>query len=334
MSDTVADVSVVICTHSEWRWEWLLDAIESVQKQHVAPRELVIVVDHNAALLTRVRAAISGVIAVENRQQPGLSGARNSGVAAASSEIVAFLDDDETADPDWLLWLCQGYSDRRVLGVGGAVLPQWAASRPSWFPSEFDWVVGCSYRGMPETVAPVRNLLGGNMSFRRTVFAQIGGFTLGLGRTASRPMGCEETEFCIRLLQRRPEAVLLYDDRPVVRARVPVSRTSWGYFSARCYAEGLSKACVTQRVGTADGLATERRYVLRTLPMGVAEGLRDAARRDSTGLSRAGAIVSGAMVTTGGYAVGKLMAWRRAAGQVIRAWRPRTGDDQPDEAAR
>ena len=94
--------------------------------------------------------------------------------------------------------------------MGGAIEPLWESDRPRWFPPEFDWVVGCTYRGMPCEPKPVRNLIGCNMSFRREVFAQIGGFRDEIGRVGARPSGCDETELCIRLGQRLPHALLLY----------------------------------------------------------------------------------------------------------------------------
>ncbi|HET7094259.1 MAG TPA: glycosyltransferase family 2 protein, partial [Thermomicrobiales bacterium] len=192
------DVSVVICAYADDRWPDLLAAVASVQTQTPAAREIIVVVDHNDALLDRVRTQIPGVAAVANVEPRGLSGARNSGVAASGGAIVAFLDDDATAAPDWLHQLCAAYDDPWVLGVGGAVEPAWAGGRPAWFPDEFDWVVGCTYRGMPGQTAPVRNLIGANMSFRRCVLEAVGGFRSGIGRIGALPVGCEETELCIR----------------------------------------------------------------------------------------------------------------------------------------
>jgi hypothetical protein len=59
-------------------------------------------------------------------------------------------------------------------------------------------------------------------------------------------------------------------------------------------------------VGMGDGLASERRYVLRTLRRGIRRGLLDACRGDGTGVLRAGAIVAGLIMTTAGYARGRL----------------------------
>ncbi len=294
------DVSVVICAYTEDRWHDLLAAIESVRVQ-AAPRarEIIVVVDHNPRLFERVVADIAGVVAVPNTRVKGLGGARNSGVAAAQGEVVAFIDDDALAAPDWLRWLAAGYGEPGVMGVGGSIEPLWYGARPGWFPEEFDWVVGCSYRGLPRTQAPVRNLFGCNMSYRRELFASVGGFSLGYG--------CDETEFCIRAQRQWPDRVLLYEPRARVQHRVPASRATWRYFLRRCFFEGRSKAVVSWLQGRRDGLASERAHTLRTLPSGVLGGLADGIiRRDPDGLGRAVAIVGGLAVTASGYVSGSL----------------------------
>jgi glucosyl-dolichyl phosphate glucuronosyltransferase len=310
-------VSVVICAHTEERWNDTLAAAASVRAQSHAAKELITVVDHNPRLYRRLRPALPDAAVVENREEQGLSGARNTGAAIAAGEIVAFLDDDAVADPTWLEFLVSSYSDPSVVGAGGLTLPLWATRRPSWFPREFDWVVGCTYVGMPRSRAPVRNLMGANASFRREVIDKVGGFTNGIGRSgASRPLGWtedEETEFCIRLGQRLPGMVLVFDNRAVIRHRVPPTRERFSYYRSRCYAEGLSKAMLARSVGTADGLSAERSYTTRTLPRGVAHGLADVLRGDGAGLGRAGAIVAGLAIATAGYTVGAFRARRRRA---------------------
>jgi hypothetical protein len=155
----------------------------------------------------------------------------------------------------------------------------------------------------------VRNLIGCNMSFRRKVFEAVGGFRSGIGRVDTRPVGCEETELCIRALQVWPDRIMLYEPNARIYHRVPASRARWKYFLERCYSEGLSKAIVSKVVGAQDGLSSEWKYSLLTLPSGVMRGIGDAvAGRDGAGLARAGAIVTGLTITTTGYLVGRLSA--------------------------
>ena len=303
-----ANVSVVICAYTEARWSDLRAAVESVRRQTLPPREIIVVIDHNPAFLHHARELVPGAVVIENVQPRGLSGARNSGLAAARGAIVAFLDDDAVAAPDWLERLCAGYSDASVLGVGGAIEPLWwNDQRPSWFPDEFDWVVGCTYRGMPPALSQVRNLIGCNMSLRREVFAEVGGFRTGIGRINALPLGCEETELCIRAGRRWPQGKLLYQPAAKVSHRVPSTRGRWGYFCSRCYAEGLSKAQITQFTGFKAGLSSERRYVAHALPLGVLRSLGQAVvRGEGAGLMRAAAIVVGLAFTVAGFAKGKI----------------------------
>ena len=113
------DISVVICAYAEDRWDALAAAVESVRQQTARPREIIVVIDHNPSLLDRVRGHMPDVIALENTRLAGASGARNTGVAVATGQIVAFLDDDAEAAATWLARLLPYYSDGSVLGVGG-----------------------------------------------------------------------------------------------------------------------------------------------------------------------------------------------------------------------
>ncbi|MEU0036707.1 MULTISPECIES: glycosyltransferase family 2 protein [unclassified Streptomyces] len=312
------DISVVVCVYTEDRWEDILAAVSSVRAQSLPALETLLVVDHNPTLLERLGREYKETDAVRvlaNAGPRGLSAGRNTGIAAARGGIIAFLDDDAVAERDWLRHFAAGYADPRVMAVGGRTMPIWASGRrPAWFPEEFDWVVGCTYKGLPEGRVRVRNVLGGNASFRRTAFDAAGGFATGIGRDGDkRPLGCEETELCIRLTRARPDAILLIDDRAVIHHRVPRAREHFAYFRTRTYAEGLSKALVARSVGAAKGLESERRYTTRVLPAGVVRGVRDAVLARPGGAGRAGAIVAGVLTAAGGYVLGSLRARRGGA---------------------
>jgi GT2 family glycosyltransferase len=290
-------MSVVICAHDSRRWGDLQAAVDAVKRQTVPAAQIVVVVDGNDELLTRARAELDGVDVVENTEHPGLGGARNTGIAAANHPVVGFLDDDVVVTERWLELLAAPFADPDVAGVGGSIAPRWQSRRPEWFPAEFDWVVGCTYRGMPER--EVRNLIGCNMSYRRDLLVELGGFRLGYG--------CDETELCIRLRQRWPEKHLVYVPEAAASHYVPDSRATFSRFLSRCFFEGGSKAVVTHLVGRERGLASERTYTLRTLPRGVTAGLADLLRRgDRSGPARSGAIIAGLAATVAGYAKGRL----------------------------
>jgi hypothetical protein len=192
----------------------------------------------------------------------------------------------------------------------GQIEPIWLGPRPGWFPDEFLWVVGCTYRGFPERTSYVRNLLGCSMALRRDVFEKAGGFNAGLGRSEKAfAWSCEETEFCQRARALNSSSEFVFEPAAVVRHKVPAKRLTLGYFVMRCYAEGRSKWQVSALASSKSALSTEWTYVLRTLPRGVLRGLGDTVLRfDVSGFGRAFAIVTGLACAVAGFAVGKLGA--------------------------
>ena len=323
MNKTYENVSVVICAYTEKRLDDLLAAVASVQQQTVPPQEIIIVIDHDPTLFKCVEERLVGVAVIENSFTKGLSGARNSGIAIARATIIAFLDDDAVAETNWIEQLLIPYDNPQVVGVGGKINPLWIGEHPSWFPEEFNWVVGCTYRGMPCTMTSIRNMIGANMSLRRDTLIDVGGFreafgcnhenTSGSANPASvkwlqHSAGDEETELCIRTTHQYKNNVhFYYVPAALVWHRVPNQRIRLSYFLWRCYDEGLGKAFLAALHDKQVSLSSERAYTLKTLPLGILHGLTDTFFQcDLTGLARAGAILTGLLVTTFGYIVGRV----------------------------
>jgi GT2 family glycosyltransferase len=306
-------VSVVICAYSSARWPALVDAVESVRRQTPRPEQTIVVIDHNPELLERAREAFADVLVVPNAGRRGLSGARNTGVSFARAQVVAFLDDDARAHAGWLSELLGAYRDPDVLGSGGLVAPLWrGGAPPRWLPEEFYWTVGCSYRGLAGPGSAIRNPIGASMSFRRDAIMRAGGFREGVGRVVAVPLGCEETELSVRIARAHPESRIVHVTTARVDHLVEADRVRWRYFLARCWAEGRSKAIVARHVGPGAGLASERTYVLRTLPSGALTHIRAGAGGDLFGFARAAAIVAGLSVTVAGYLWGRALRVRAA----------------------
>lgn len=278
--------TVIICAYTLDRWDVMCRAVTSAAEQADAP-EVVIVIDHNDELLERARTTWPEHVVVANRFEQGLSGARNTGVFASSTDVMAFLDDDAVAEPAWLAGLTSPFADDKVGITGGFVSPAWLAPRPGWFPDEFLWVVGCSYKGQPTTTTEVRNPIGASMAVRRSVFEDVGMFRAGVGRIGTVPLGGEETELSIRA--RRSGYTVMFEPSSVVNHEVGAGRGTFKYFTSRCRAEGKSKAIITDVSGSGDALEAERTYVARTLPGGLLRGFRHGItgpdRGDSVGRS-------------------------------------------------
>jgi GT2 family glycosyltransferase len=319
-------IAVVVCTYDEERWGALCTALASLCAQTAPPDEVLVVVDHNPALLERLRGAEPAARCLANDHRRGLSGARNTGIEATGAALVAFLDDDAVAEPRWLECLRAPFADPSVIVSGGWVEPLWEAPPPAWLPREFLWIVGCSYRGLPGRRTDVRNVFGGNMLARRAAVAESGGFAEDIGRVGTIPLGAEETELCIRLRQRRPAARIVFEPAARIDHLVPAARCTFAYFRRRCFHEGVAKAVLTGHVGRGDGLATERTYVTRTLPAGALRGLRDALLRgDAAGAGRAAAILAGSVAAAAGYARASLRAARARGRGRLGGQPPSTG---------
>jgi glycosyltransferase involved in cell wall biosynthesis len=296
---------VVIAAYASERWNYLRDAVASVQAQTRPALETVVVIDHNPGLLVQARGALTSALVLPNTGARGASGTRNTGVAASHGDILAFLDDDARACDGWLEALLGHFADAAVVGVGGRVNPLWTTSRPRWFPPEFDWTVGASYRGMPENAGPVRNVWSNNMAIRRTSFDAAGGFREDFGKIGTRPRP-EDTDLCLRAAAAGSRGFWVYEPAGIAGHWVPAHRASVGYFLQRCFHEGWGKAALAALDGAGESTSTERQYARQVLPSGVARGLLEAVRGDPSGALRSIAIGAGLGVAVVGFSIGLL----------------------------
>jgi polysaccharide pyruvyl transferase WcaK-like protein len=324
-------VSVVIASFAAERWDGLRDAVASVRAQTVPALETIVVIDHNPDLLDRARRELPGVVAIPSTRGAGASGTRNSGVAASRGEVVAFLDDDAVASATWLEVLLAHFADRRVVGVGGRIVPLWGGSRPRWLPHEFDWAVGVSYRGMPERATPVRNVWTCGMAVTRRVFDAAGGFRDDFGKVGGRSRP-EDTDLCLRVVAAQPGGTWVYEPAGLVAHRVPPARATLGYFLRRCLLEGSGKAALASLDGARESTSAEWSYTRRVLPRGMARGLGDTVRGDVSGALRSLAIAAGFSAAAAGFLAGQVAGIVRRPPRPPRP--PRPAGRAPTEPAR
>jgi glycosyltransferase involved in cell wall biosynthesis len=295
--------SVVIAAHSMQRSGDLARAVASALDQQPRPLEVVVAVDNNSDLYEWVRRQLPDVVPVYHRGIRGASATRNSGARVASGSILAFLDDDVVARSEWLQNLTAPLARPDVVGVGGHVEPVWLARKPGWMPEEFLWVVGASYRGLPKTAAPVRNVWSENMAVARADFWAVDGFREEFSKTGhiSRP---EDTDFCIRLTAALEGRTWWYEPSARIGHSVPPGRGTLRFFVWRCYNEGQGKAEMVVLPRPREGLRDERRHATKTLPEGVRRELCQAvAAREFVAAQRAAAIGVGLGAAGLGYLV-------------------------------
>jgi glucosyl-dolichyl phosphate glucuronosyltransferase len=320
MRPTVPSVSVVVPSWSWDRRDQLGRCLRAIERQTLTPAQTIVVIDHNPRLLEWTRESFPGTEVIANRHQRGVVGARNTGVEVAEAEVVVLTDDDTEAEPTWIERLASCFEDPGVVGVTGELVPNWAGPEPVWFPSEFYWVFGCSYTGLPTEVAPVRNPIAANMAVRTRQLREIGGFREGVapreisyrGVVIAGGHALEDTELGIRIGQRWPEMSWLYQPHATVRHAVTEEQATLGYLMRRSFEEGSSKAHLAGEMGAESGLSSERRYVSVVLPLGVARGISQSLRGDRRGLLRSLAILLGLLSSGIGFLAGILSRiWQR-----------------------
>lgn len=240
------EVSIIVSTFTKERSNDVLRCINSILNQTIMPDEILLILDPVDELIEFYSDIVPKDVKIVKSSDFGLSNARNTGIEYAKGDIIAFIDDDAWADRRWLENMLKNYENSRVWGVGGKIVPTFDKKRPKWLPEELDWIVGCTYKGMPENKVEVRNPIGANMSFRKEAFEVAGLFKTEVGRYGKKLLGSEETEFAMRLKRLRPDVKIMYDPSAIVFHRIPESRIKLRYAMKRAYYEGYSKAILAK----------------------------------------------------------------------------------------
>jgi len=225
-------LSVILPTYN--RASALRRAIDGLLRQSADPSSYeIIVVDNNstdgtASLLDSLDDPRLRVVK-EPRQ--GLSFARNAGIAAARGRLVAFIDDDVEAAPDWVETIVATFAARPdVDGVGGRVLPAWPRPRPRWLTRTHWAPLALQDHGDAKRLFDRRTpigLVGANLAFRRSVFDRVGTFAPAVQRVKNGIGSTEDHEFLSRVYETGGR--MLYTPRLLVMARVQPERCNRAY---------------------------------------------------------------------------------------------------------
>jgi glycosyltransferase involved in cell wall biosynthesis len=163
-------VSVVVASYNGARTLKL--CLESLQRLNYPDYEMILVDDGSTDSTPQIVAAFPNVRRIRHEKNFGLSVARNTGIAAATGEIIAFTDSDCRADEDWLYYLVGSLVCSEFIGVGG----------PNLLPPE-DSRVATAVMVSPGGPAHVmltdreaEHIPGCNMAFYKRALESIGGF--------------------------------------------------------------------------------------------------------------------------------------------------------------
>ena len=240
-------LSLIIPTHN--RSERLIAALESVIRQDLpaADWECVVVsnnsTDDTVARFGDFAARYPGLnLRLVTEDGPGVSYARNRGIAETSAPLLVFIDDDERINPGFL----RAYADffdahPDAVVAGGRIIAEYVTGRPAWLSKYTEMPIanpmdfGDAVRPFPAGRVPG----GGNMAFRRSAALRYGGFDPSLGRVGRMLIGGEENDFFERLM--RGGETCWYVPGAVMCFFIPPEKLTESYFRRLCYNVGVSQ---------------------------------------------------------------------------------------------
>ena len=198
----ILQLSIVIITRN--RAQMLAETLDALRLQTVSPAEIIVVdTSDNEATQQMLAEHYPEVRPVVHPFGPrNMSWSRNQGIQAGRAPIVAFLDDDSIAEPQWVAEIARAYEENpEAGGVGGRIIEGLASPVVLAAGQKVTWI---DHRGMThgnfntltDGIVETGHLKGCNMSFRRAVLTQIGNFD----EAYNGPVR-DETDVCVRVTQ-------------------------------------------------------------------------------------------------------------------------------------
>ena len=246
MNAGVPAIAAAICTYR--RYDMLAEALGSLAKQRLRPASFEIIVVDNSPDAERSFEEAKRHTRLPNliwmhEPRPGLSNARNVATLRTRAPIVAFLDDDARADPDWLSALLAAFGEMgpTTKVVGGRIRPWWGAERPAWLHDAL--VPSLTVVDLGEERRPLRAgewVAGANIAFRRDALLAHGGFAVNLGRIggAASLLSNDETDLIERIAA--AGGIVAYDPAAAVEHFVPPDRLTQAWFRRRMAWQAVS----------------------------------------------------------------------------------------------
>lgn len=259
MSDP--QVSAIVCTHNRDRY--LGAALDSLLKQDfIGSYEVIVVDNHSSDRTSEVVAARQPhpYLHYVYEAELGLSVARNTGARLARGTVLAYLDDDAIASPQWLRTLHEAYQQNSRLAIaGGKVTLLWADQiPPRWLSPNLASNLGAYDLG--DRVCFIERSgstpRGVNYSLRKAFWEQVDGFTAELGRVGTRLLSNEELYMTELALKHGWQVAYL--PAAQVAHHVAPERLSRSWFLQRSWWQGISE-CTRERLSGQAGLGQLQR---------------------------------------------------------------------------
>lgn len=236
------------------------------------PDDEVIVVDSASREDSTAVVARDAGVRIVRCDRPGTSRARNAGFRLATTDLVAFVDDDCRVHPGWAAAVAAAFDDPAVGFVTGRVVAEGTGAPVSVHDeTRSERFVG--------RIDPSRIGHGANMAARRDALAAVGGFDSSMGPGAAF-RAAEDHDLFWRLLRAgwegvyAPEAVSGHEQW---RGRMAAVRLRYSY--------GIGSGALTAKMFRVDRTLGRAILADRLWRSGLAQTARDAAARYVTGVA-------------------------------------------------
>ena len=255
------EIAAIICTHN--RDKYLGAAIDSLLQQDGVNYE-VIVVDNASSDRTRevVESRLSKPrLKYVYEENLGLYVARNRGAQETNAPILAYLDDDAIASPQWLKTIVEAYKSNEKIAIAGGkvtlIFPE-GMEHPNWISQEMAGSLGIYDLGDEIVYIDNPNLTprGLNYSLRRSFLESIGGFDVNLGRVGTNLLSNEELHMTEKAIAQGWQVVYL--PQAIAAHNVAPERLKAGWFLRRSWWQGISE-CYREQIAHRTGIVQFKR---------------------------------------------------------------------------
>ena len=249
------ELSLIVSTYN--RAESLIRTLHSVAQQD-APADIWECVVVNNASTDDTERRVAEFIAehpqqnfrVVNESQQGLSFARNRGISESKGRFVAFIDDDETINPEFISAYLKVFNEQCTFAAAGAVKAVYDNGRPVWMSKYPEKMIANPFDLGKKVITITSKITpaGGNMAFGREVFNVYGRFDTNLGRCGSKLLGAEENDFFARI--RSLGERVYYVPNAIVYHHIDSNRLTPEYFTRLAIGVGRSKRLRAEKDGS------------------------------------------------------------------------------------
>ncbi len=257
-------LSVILCTYN--RDKYIYNVLRSIADNDYPHNlyEIVLVnnnsTDNTQAECQRFQADYPDITFryfVEPSQ--GLSYARNCGITHALGDLLVYVDDDATVNPQYLRTYADFFQrNPDAVAAGGPILPVYETQEPSWMSHYTRQLItgrlylGSRQRQFPRGAFPG----GGNACYRKTVFDAVGPFNIQLGRKGNSLIGAEEKDLFDKMTTRGMH--FYYLPNAILYHIIPPHKLTPDYFQRLTYGIGVSERYRTLQI-------SRKKYLSRLL---------------------------------------------------------------------